>query len=452
MSLSKRQMKIGFSLAANGTHKAGWRHPKAQADIANDFQAWVKLAQAAEREKIHFIFWADGQGVRTRARNQDELSYQGRIDQFEPLTLIGALSALTSQIGYLTTASTSYNEPYTIARKYSSLDHISGGRVGWNVVTGWSEEEAQNFNRDKHFDHAERYRRAREFVEIVRGLWDSWDDDAFIRDKEGGRYFRPEGMHILNHKGENFKVRGPLNITRSPQGHPVIAQAGGSEPGQDLAAWSADIVYTSQKTLDEALTFYSSVKGRLPAYGRSPDSMIVLPGVLPIIGKTLAEAEAKRDELSALLHPAVGLQMLEDTWGDLSGYDLDAPPPAMPADTNAVKSHRDAWEARLKKNPNQTIRQIYENIAMTAGHRLVLGTPESIADQMEEWFAAGACDGFNIMVPYMPGPFHEFLELVLPELRRRGLFRTEYEGVTLRENLDLAKPANQFAGARSAAE
>jgi alkanesulfonate monooxygenase len=269
-------------------------------------------------------------------------------------------------------------------------------------------------------------------------LWDSWEDDAFIRDKVSGRYFDPEKLHLLNHKGEFFQVRGPLNVPRPPQGHPVIAQAGGSAPGQDLAAYSADLVYTGQKDFEEAKTFYDSVKGRLDAYSRSPESMIVMPGVLAIVGQTQAEAEAKRDRLGELLPPSVGLQLLGRTFGDLTGYPLDQPPPA-PENSNAVKSYAEAWKARLEKRP-MTVREIYENVAMTAGHRLVVGTPQTVADALEEWFVGGACDGFNIMVPYMPGPLHEFLDLVVPELRRRGLFRAEYEGKTLRENLGLPRP------------
>jgi FMN-dependent oxidoreductase (nitrilotriacetate monooxygenase family) len=284
-----------------------------------------------------------------------------------------------------------------------------------------------------------RYRRAREFLEVVRGLWDSWDDDAFVRDKESGRYFLPEKMHVLNHSGEFFSVRGPLNIARPPQGYTVIAQAGGSAPGQELAAWSADLVYTSQKGIAEARHFYSELKGRLAAHGRSPDSIIVMPGVLPIIGRTRSEAEERRDQLTALLNPAFDLQSLEDIFGDLSGYDLDSPAPPIPAQTNAVKSHRDAWEARLKTKP-MTLRQIYNEIATSADHHLIVGTPQSIADELEEWFTSEACDGFNIMVPYMPGPFHEFLNSVLPELRKRGLFQTHYSGKTLREHLGLPRP------------
>jgi alkanesulfonate monooxygenase len=445
---SQRQLTLGFSLVSNGTHKVGWRHPNAQRDISMDFQAWVKLAQAAEKEAIHFLFWADGQAVRTRARNVNELSYQGRIDQFEPLTLIAALSALTERIGFIATASTTYNEPYTIARKYASLDHISGGRVGWNVVTSWSEEEAKNFNRQTNLEHSVRYRRAREFVEVVRGLWDSWDDDAFIRDQRSGRYFWPEKMHVLNHSGEHFSVRGPLNISRSPQGHPVIAQAGGSEPGQELAAWSADLVYTSQKGTSEARRFYQDVKGRLSKFNREPNSMIVMPGMLPIIGKSKSEAEDKRDELTALLNPAVDMQSLEDIFGDLTGYDLDSVAPPVPAHTNAVKSHRDQWEARLKKKP-MTLRQIYNEISTVTDHHLVVGTAKDIADELEEWFTSEACDGFNVMVPYMPGPFHEFLTEVVPELRRRGLFRKNYTGNTLRENLGLMRPALASANSGS---
>ncbi len=446
MSDLKRQMKLGLSLGPTGSHKAGWRHPDAYEGISVDFDAWTQIALAAERGKFHYVFFADGQAVRHESDNHDKLSYQSRIDQFEPLTLIAGLAARTTHLGYVATASTSYNEPYTIARKFASLDQMSGGRVAWNVVTTWSEVEAKNFSRDKNFEHGQRYRRAEEFVDIVRGLWDSWEDGAFIRDKESGRYFDPEKLHILHHKGEHFSVRGPLNVVRSPQGHPVLAQAGGSGPGQDLGARVAEIVYTAQKELAGAVTFYDSLKGRLGKFGRTRDSLNIMPGAVIVMGKTAAEARARMDQLNALLHPVAGLESLEPLFGDLSGYDLDGPPPRFVDDTNAVKSGFLAWQERLKRQP-MSIRQIYESIAMGQDHREVVGTAASVADQLEEWFEAGACDGFSLMVPYMPTPLYEIVDLLVPELQRRGLFRMDYEGKTLRENMGLPRPVNRFASA-----
>ena len=267
----QRQMKLGLNIVANGAHAAGWRMPGAQADAAMDIRLWKRMAQAAERARFHFMFWADGIAVRHSARDDDELSYNPRIDVFEPLTLIGALAAVTERIGFLASASTTYNDPYHVARKFASLDHISEGRVGWNVVTSWSEQEAFNFGRDSHMEHALRYRRAEEFVDVVFGLWDSWEDDAFVRDKTGGQYFDPAKLHTLNHRGETFAVKGPLNVARPLQGYPVIAQAGSSGPGQDLGARIADLIYTAQKTKEDACAFYASVKAHGAAAGRDPD-------------------------------------------------------------------------------------------------------------------------------------------------------------------------------------
>ncbi|MDI6029141.1 LLM class flavin-dependent oxidoreductase [Corticibacterium sp. UT-5YL-CI-8] len=437
--MSDRQLKIGLSLVSNGTHPAGWRLPEARADAALDFALWKEMAQAAEAAKIHFIFLADGIAVRTAASDNDALSYSGRIDQFEPLTLIAGLSAVTDRIGYIATASTTYNEPYHIARKFASLDHISGGRVGWNVVTSWSEAEAKNFSRDKHLEHSIRYGRAEEFVDVVRGLWDSWEDDAFCRDKDGGRYFHPAKMHVLNHVGEDFSVRGPLNIARPIQGYPVIAQAGSSEPGQELAARTADLIYTAKQRRDDAAGFYESVKGRFSKYGRSRGSALVMPGIMPLIGKTMEEARAKYDRIQHLIHPKVGLAMLARTFGDLSGYPLDGPLPDNLPMMDGVKSHRDPL-LRMARDENLSIRQLYMRVTGAAGHLQLCGTPDSIADTMEEWFNAGACDGFNIMAPYFPDGLYEFLNEVVPVLQRRGLFRSDYQGKTLRENLGLVRP------------
>lgn len=438
------KMRLGFSLAANGTHKGGWRHPDAHPAAALDIELWRHLARTAEEAKFHYIFFADGAAVRTEARDIEALSFHGRIEQFEPLTLIAALSAVTEKIGFIATASTSYNFPYTIARKYASLDYLSHGRVGWNVVTGWSEAEAKNFGRDTHYDHADRYEMAEEFVDVVRGLWDSWEDDAFVRNKESGRYFNPDKLHLLNHVGKHYKVKGPLNIARPPQGYPVIAQAGQSDPGQEMGARTADIVYTAQTTLEGCRAFYNSLKGRLPKYGRSADSLIVMPGVLPIIGETMEEAKAKRAKFNELLHPEVGLAEISRMFGDLTGCDLDGPPPPMKSNINSVKSLAAVWNKRIQEE-NLTIRQLYESVAMVSGHWLLVGTPQTIADSMESWFQAQACDGFSIMLPYMPKPMHEFIDLVLPELRRRNLFQTEYTGDTLRQRLGLPRPENMFA-------
>lgn len=444
MKDTTRQLKLGLSLVSNGTHPAGWRLPEANAAAGMDIALWKEMAQAAEAACIHFMFLADGIAVRTAAKDNDALSYSGRIDQFEPLTLLGALSAVTDRLGFIATASTTYNEPFHIARKFASLDHISGGRIGWNVVTSWSEAEALNFSREKHMEHGARYGRAEEFVDVVRGLWDSWEDDAFIRDKDGGRYFDPEKMHVLNHKGEHFQVKGPLNLARPPQGYPVIAQAGSSEPGQELAARTADLIYTAKRDPEGAGQFYESVKGRFAKYGRERSSALVMPGIMPVVGRTMEEAEAKYRRVQELVHPKVGLAMLARTFGDLSQYDLDGPLPDNLPELDGVKSHREPL-IRMARDNNLSIRELYMRVTGAAGHMQLCGTPESIADTMESWFRAGVCDGFNIMAPWFPDGLYDFFDLVVPELQKRGLFRTSYEGKTLRENLGLPRPAHPAA-------
>ncbi|AYD04495.1 LLM class flavin-dependent oxidoreductase [Neorhizobium sp. NCHU2750] len=436
MTDHKRQMKIGINMVQNGAHNSGWRHPKADAGIANDFEGYARIIRMAEEAKIHFMFLADGAAVRIPHKSAEELSYHGHIDRFEPITLLAAMAAVTTKIGLICTASTTYNEPYMLARKFSSLDHISHGRVGWNLVTGWSEDEALNFNRDTLMEHSQRYERAEEFVDVVTGLWDSWDDDAFIEDKENGQYFRPEGMHVLDHKGEFYKVRGPLNLRRSPQGHPVIAQAGGSGAGRDLGARVADIIYTGQKDKKIAQEFYADMKARIAAEGRNPDHALIMPGLMPIIGDTQEEADAKMAELRSLVPPSVGMQLISKTFGDLSGYDPDELVPLPLPESNGVKSSRDFWERRLTETP-MTIRQVYEEISVSSGHCIAVGTAEKIADQMQDWFENGACDGWNLMAPYFPAGAEDFINKLIPELKRRGIFHTEYEGNTLRENLGL---------------
>ncbi len=436
----RRQMKLGLNIVAAGAHAAGWRMPQAQADAAMDIRLWMRMAQAAERACIHFMFWADGIAVRHSARDEDELSYNSRIDVFEPLTLIGALSAVTERIGFVASASTTYNEPYHVARKFASLDYISRGRAGWNVVTSWSENEAHNFGRDSHMEHGLRYRRAEEFCDVVFGLWDGWEDDAFIRDKASGHYFDPAKLHMLDHQGEFFSVKGPLNVARPRQGYPVIAQAGSSGPGQTLGSRIADIIYTMQKSREGAIAFFNSVKAHGAAAGRGPQEMLVMPGILAIMGRTRQEAADRFEQLQNLVHPRVGLPMLAESFGDLSEFPPDAPlPPPIPRN-NAVKSGHDKLIA-LAQQEGMTISKLYKIMAGASGHNVVVGTPSEVADLMEDWFTAGACDGFNIMPPFMPQPAIEAFEWLVPELQRRGLAQTAYAGDgTFRASMGLVRP------------
>ncbi|MDB5416197.1 MAG: nitrilotriacetate monooxygenase [Rubritepida sp.] len=443
-------MKLGLNLVGNGAHGGGWRMPEAHLAASMDFALWKRLAQQAEAAKFHFMFWADGIAVRSSAKDDEQLSYDSRIDVFEPFTIMAALSAVTERMGYIASASTTFNEPYHIARKFASLDHISGGRAGWNVVTSWSEQEALNFGRDSLLEHALRYRRAEEFVDVVFGLWDSWEDAAFIRDKASGKYFDPAKLHTPHHRGEHFQVRGPLNVRRPVQGYPVIAQAGSSGPGQDLGARRADIIYTMQKSREDAVAFYSSVKSRFAAHGRSPESSLVMPGIMPIMGRTMQEARDRADRLGELIHPELGLAALIPSFGDLSGYPLDGPVTALLAETNSVKSAH-ARLAKELEGRSITIRELIHQRS-ASGHHVFIGTPASIADEMEDWFVHRGCDGWNILPPFFPAPVEEVFNLLIPELQRRGLFHTEYEGKTFRENLGLARPAHPSKRTAVAAE
>jgi len=448
-SVPPRQMKLGFNIVANGAHVAGWRMPGAQADAAMDIRLWKDMARACERACIHFMFWADGIAVRHSARDDDELSFNPRIDVFEPLTVIGALAAVTEHVGFVASASTTYNEPYHIARKFASLDYVTEGRVAWNVVTSWSEQEAFNFGLDAHVEHGKRYRRAEEFVDVVFGLWDSWEDDAFIRDQQSGRYFDPAKLHTLNHSGESLKVKGPLNVARPIQGYPVIAQAGSSGPGQDLGARIADLIYTQQKTKQDAMAFYRSVKEHGAKAGRDPASMLVMPGILPVLGRTRAEAEDRFAKLQDMVHPRLGLPMLAQVFGDLSGHDLDGPLPPPLSHSNALKSSYDKLVA-LGSTAGMTIRKLYQTQASAHGHLVCVGTAADAADVMQDWFEGGGCDGWNLIPPYMPEPAIECLEWLVPELQRRGLFQTEYAGDgTLRGSLGLARPSFHSRGAHA---
>jgi alkanesulfonate monooxygenase len=441
------KMHLGAFFHATGHHVAAWMHPDAQIDAGTNFRHYVSLAQTAERGKLDFMFLADFLSIR-KGRMKALRRWPQYMAHFEPLTLLSGIAAVTEKIGLVATASTTYSEPYDLARKYASLDHISGGRAGWNVVTSAGPLEPGNFGRDGVAEHRLRYERAREFVQVVKGLWDSWEDDAFLRDRESGLYFDPDRLHTLDHQGKFYSVRGPLNLARPPQGHPVLVQAGSSEDGRELAAELVDIVFTGQWTLESAQAFYRDVKTRAEKFGRDPGSVKVLPGINPIVGRTEEEALEKQAFLQSKIHPDVGLELLSNEMGgiDLSGYALDEPLPEtiLPTDINTSKSVL----ARVKDMVSQglTLREMFQRYAGARGHRTVVGTAEQIVDHMEEWFLGFGVDGFLIQPAWLPGGLDDFVGMVVPELRRRGLFREEYEGATLRDHLGLARPANRFSG------
>jgi FMN-dependent oxidoreductase (nitrilotriacetate monooxygenase family) len=433
-------MRLGLSMRYHGYHLAAWRHPDVPASGPLDWRYFLNTTRIAEQAKFDMVFLADGIGIRVRDEPEGSVSRSQQTVELEPLTLFAALATHTTNIGFVATASTTYNEPFHIARKYASLDHISGGRIGWNIVTSWSDEEARNFGRDKHLDYDTRYDRAKEFVEVVTGLWNSWEDDAFVRDKASGLYFDPEKMHVLNHVGKHFKVRGPLSSTRTPQGRPVLVQAGAAEQGQEIAGMHADVVYAAQYDLASAQRYYASIKSRAVKHGRSADSVKVLPGFTPYVGRTEAEAHAKLEEMKRLIHPKVGLAVLYNSLGDLSAYPVDGPVPD-PSNDMTVRSIGNGLLAMARRE-NMTIRQLYEMMAAGNSGPVLVGTAEQVADTMQEWFEQGAADGFNICASHLPGGLEDFAELVVPELQRRGLFRTEYESTTLRANLGLSPHVN----------
>lgn len=440
MSRRNDQLHLGVFLANSGQHMAAWRHPLAQADASLDFEHFKTIAKTAERGKFDALFVADV--VALWGHHLDALSRTARAEHFEPLTLMAALAAVTHNIGLIATATTSYNEPYHIARKFASLDHLSKGRAAWNLVTSVVSDEAWNFGRDSHIDHADRYQRAEEFHDVVKGLWDSWDDDAFIRDKASGQYFDPNKLHTLNHRGEHFSVRGPLNVARPPQGHPVLVQAGASDAGKTLAARVAEVIFVISHDLPSAQAFYQDIKSRVEAQGRNPEHLKVLPGITPFIAETREQAQALFEEFQSLVDPVLGLRLLADTLGDdidLSSYDLDGPLPETPVGQRG--SRRDNV-LELARRENLSIRQLYLHLA---GGNPVIGTASDIADTFEAWFQGRACDGFNVFFPYFPGSIDTFVDQVIPLLQQRDLFRREYEGPTLRDNLGLPRPANRFS-------
>ncbi|MGB6890114.1 MAG: LLM class flavin-dependent oxidoreductase [Xanthobacteraceae bacterium] len=438
---SGRQLRLGAFMRPASIHTGAWRYPGAWPDMNFNFAHMKESIQKLEQAKFDAFFMADHMAVLNMP--MDALKRSHTATSFEPFTLLSALSQVTERIGLVATGSTTFEAPYHIARRFASLDWISGGRAGWNIVTTSNPDAALNFGLDEHMEHGERYRRAREFYDVVTGLWDSWADDAFIRDVEDGVFFDPAKMHVLDHKGKYLSVRGPLNIARPIQGWPVIVQAGASESGRQLAAETAEAVFTAQSDLAVGQKFYADVKGRMAKLGRSRDDMKILPACFVVVGDTVKEAKAKRAKLDSLVDYANAIASLSIALGhDASKFDQDKPLPDSIPESNASKSGRERAIA-LGKRDSLTVRQLAQRLGGYSGLAMV-GTPVSIADEMEEWLETEGSDGFTVMFPYLPGGLDDFVERVVPELRRRGLFRRDYEGTTLRENLGLPRPKNRY--------
>jgi alkanesulfonate monooxygenase len=443
-----QQLHLGAFMRPVGIHTAWWRYPGAFPDANFNLDHMVRFIRTLERGCFDAFFMADHLAVLNMPMSA--LRRSATVTSFEPLTLLSALAMVTERIGLVATASTTFDEPYHSARRFASLDHISGGRAGWNIVTTSNPDAALNFGLEDHVEHDERYRRAREFYDVVTGLWDSWADDAWLRDQESGLFFDPDRLHVLNHKGEHLSVRGPLNIARPVQGWPVIVQAGASEAGRQLAAETAEVIFGSSRTMEDGQRFYADVKARMRKSGRPPEALKILPGALVVVGRTRAEAQARKALLDSLVHPDSSLPNLSMRLGvDASGFELDAPLPDIPQ-TNASQSGRDALVA-LARRDNLTVRQLAQMVGAHGGLAMV-GTAEDIADTMQQWLEGRAADGFNVMFDTVPEGLDDFVDLVVPELQRRGLLRRAYEGRTLREHLGLARPANRFFEPAAAAE
>jgi alkanesulfonate monooxygenase len=438
---SSRQLHLGAFMRPASIHTGAWRYPGAWPDMNFNFAHMKRCIQALERAKFDAFFMADHMAVLNMPI--DALKRSHTATSFEPFTLLSALSQVTERIGLVATGSTTFDAPYHVARRFASLDHLSGGRAGWNIVTTSNPDAALNFGMDNQMEHGERYRRAREFYDVVTGLWDSWADDAFIRDVESGVFFDPAKMHVLNHKGKYLSARGPLNIARPIQGWPVIVQAGASEAGRQLAAETAEAVFTAQSDLAAGRAFYADLKGRMEKLGRAREHLKILPACFVVVGDTIEEARAKRAKLDSLVDYANAIASLSIALGhDASKFDPDGPLPENIPESNASKSGRERAIA-LARRESLTVRQLAQRLGGYSGLAMV-GTPAKIADEMEEWLASEGSDGFTVMFPYLPGGLDDFVDRVIPELQRRGLFRREYEGATLREHLGLPRPSNRF--------
>lgn len=441
MSNAGRQLTLNLFIYPGGHHEAAWRYKASEPERVLDIRYYQELAQKAEAAKFDAIFFADGPSLPENVR------YSSRV-RFEPITWLTAIAAATQKIGLIGTASTTYNEPYNLARLFASLDHISGGRAGWNIVTTSDAGAAHNFGLPEHPPHGERYEKAREFLDVVTKLWDSWEDDALVADPQSGVFADADKVHRIDHVGKHYRVRGPLNVARSPQGRPVYVQAGSSEDGRSFAAQFAEAIFTAHQTLASAQEFYADIKTRAVALGRRPDHLRILPGISPFLGSTEVEARRLEEEIDDLIQPAASLDQLKRMIGvDLSGYDLDGPVPRHIIDTNGPKGLASRFQlvVDIVDRENPTIRQLIRRLAGARGHRVVVGTPEHVANEIQTWFEQGAADGFNVMPPYLTGGFDSFVSEVVPILRKRGLFRQDYSGTTLRDHYDLPRPESVFA-------
>lgn len=450
MKNEDKKMRLCLFWFPPGSHPGGWRMPDAVAASESSFEVYLEVVRIAEEAKMDAVFFADSASVQpvdliAKGDPKAGLVHRGAAG-LEPMSLLPALAAVTKRIGLIATATTTYNEPYHIARRFATIDQISGGRGGWNLVTSQTESEAQNFGRDTHMEHDARYERAEEFFDVVAGLWDSWADDAIIYDKSTAQCFDPAKVKLLNHDGKNFRVRGPLNVLRSPQGRPIVVQAGASGPGKALAARIADCVFTAQSKLADGKAFYDEVKAKAAEFGRDPNEIRVMPGIVPILGRTDEEAKELRAEMVSNITDDQAMRSMYRVAGglDLRQYPLDGPFPELPLSNGA--QGRQKLLVDMARRENLTLIQAGRRFAEGQAHNMVCGSPETVADLMQSWFENGACDGFALMPSYFPRGLQDIAELLVPELQRRGLFRTEYEGRTLRENLGLSKPKSQFDG------
>jgi FMN-dependent oxidoreductase (nitrilotriacetate monooxygenase family) len=441
MSDSTKKLHLTAFMRPVSLHTGAWRYPGAYPDANFNLAHLKSFIKKLEDAKFDAFFMADHLAVLNMP--VEALKRSHTVTSFEPFTLLSALSQVTEKIGLAATASTTYDEPYHIARRFASLDHISGGRAAWNIVTTGNPESSKNFGRDEHLEHGDRYKRAREFYNVVTGLWDSFADDAFVRDPESGVFVDPDKIHTLNHKGDDLQVKGPLNIARPIQGWPVIVQAGQSDPGRQLAAETAEAVFCSPRDLESAKALYADIKGRAIAAGRDHGHLKILPAALIIVGDTVEDARQKRLTLDGLVHYDSAIASLSVALGsDASGFDPDAPLPADIPDTNASKTGREGV-IKLARDEGLTVRQLAGRYGGYSGLAFV-GTPQTIADDMAVWLEQEAADGFTVVLPFVPQGLDDVTQRLVPELQRRGLFRTEYEGSTLREHLGLPRPKNQF--------
>ncbi len=445
MGAAKRQLHLNLFIHGRGHHEASWRHPASSPLALTDIRYYQDLAQRAEAALFDSIFLADQLAL------GDDAAQAART-WLEPVTVLAAVAAATTRIGMIATCSTTYTEPFNLARQFGSLDHISNGRVGWNIVTSWLATAAANYGGAGQISHTDRYARAEEYMAVVTALWDSWAEDAVIDDRANGRYARPDRIRPIGHKGEHYQVAGPLNLPRTPQGRPVFVQAGSSDTGRRFAARHAEAVFTAHMEKATAQAFYADLKSLIAAEGRSPEQVLILPGLSPMIAATEAEAQRMTRETNELSDPDVGRKRLSGRFGghDFSHLPLDRP--LVPGDfpePSSVEAARSRTEVilGLVRRENPTLRQLLGMLAGARGHFTFAGTPEQIADLIEDWFTDGAADGFNIMPPLLPSMLDVFNAEVIPLLQRRGLFRAAYEGRTLREHYGLPWPKSAFDAA-----